>query len=60
MVGDRGLFQALKSRLVAGVIGWLWPYFAGVDEVGSFCPPIYPPTLVLRKVLLRQPSTFLV
>lgn len=42
-VGGAGFRQALKSRLVAGVIIYYWPYFVGVYEDLKFCPPICPP-----------------
>ncbi len=39
------MFQALKSRLVGGVIVAFGPYFTGDYGFRYFCPPICPPHL---------------
>jgi hypothetical protein len=41
-------FQALKSRLVGGVIFWFYPGFVGFQGGCYFCPPICPPTSRFR------------
>ena len=50
-----GLFRALKSRLVGGVIVWFFPCFAGIYGGFNICPPIYPPTRGASELLALKP-----
>lgn len=47
-----GFFERFKSRLVGGVIVWLWPYFTVLYGLVTFCPPICPPIEALRNTSL--------
>lgn len=43
MVGDRGFFQALKSRLVAGGFLYFCLILLGIVKLNIFVPPFVPP-----------------
>ena len=51
--------QALKSRLVGGVIFDVLPVFIGLCYAQRFCPPTCPPILTLRSLTISHDGRLL-